>query len=326
LSIFLYMLGVACVAAGLISNASALTLNWDFEEGSNSIIHGISDSGASLDQNATLQGDATGWLSGSDCMDSNCYNFSGETAIIPDSYLHLDNWTAFTVGVWVNKTTEHGYFFSDGHFIFFSAEHNFACGLEGGALANTSTYVIDDGVYHHLACSWNDSCLNIYVNGVLNGQTCQTHTPTDHTGNVCFGSTCTGGGTEQKTMDAFFLADYAMTDDEIYTIYDGNDGAPTTTIATTTTSSSELSSSSSSAASTTSSSIFESSSSAASSALSAATTTTTLIFTDTANFITGLGDLFSALVKIVLYGGLLIVGVLIVFSIPAFFYLVKSKF
>ena len=237
----------------ICSPAYALTLNWPMDEGVNNAIHGYADLGSVYDQNATLQGGATGWLSGSDCMDSNCYNFSGETAIIPDSYLHLDNWTAFTLGVWVNKSTQHGYFFSDGHMTLRSDGHSFACGLEDDVLINTSVYVIDDGVYHHLACSWNDSCLNIYVNGVLNGQTCQTHTPTDRTGNVCFGSNCGGGGIEQKTMDAFFLADYAMTDGEIYSIYDANDGAPTTTEVTTTvetTSSSELSSSSSEASST----------------------------------------------------------------------------
>jgi hypothetical protein len=92
------------------------------------------------------------------------------------------------------------------------------------------------------------------------------------------------------------------------------------------TSSSELSSSSSQAASTTSSSYASSSSSYASSSSSGATTTTTLLFTNIIDFISGTASVFTALLKVVIYSGIIVLGILIIFALPAVFLLIKSKF
>ena len=98
-----------------------------------------------------------------------------------------------------------------------SDANRYVCFLGNGSTSSTvtSTVAAVKGQFAHIACVWNGSQLQLYINGVLNTSATQNLTPAANTSPLYIGQF--GGNTDRLNgvVDEIRMYDYALTSAQV---------------------------------------------------------------------------------------------------------------
>jgi chitodextrinase len=201
--------------------AGASRLSYKFQEGTGTITSDGSGNGN------------TGTLAGATWTNSGKYGnaiaFDGATSYVttPDS-TSLDLGTTGTIEAWVklsslnrwqsviakgnaNRNELHNYALE------ISNGNRYVCFLGSGSATRmlTSTVTATSGQFTHIACVWNGSVFQMYINGTLNASTSQSLTPAANSSPLYIGQF--GGNTDRLNgvIDEVRVYDYALTSAQV---------------------------------------------------------------------------------------------------------------
>lgn len=193
---------------------------WPFDEGKDATAGDSSGNG----HNGTLINDPK-WVDG---KVGEALEFNGTNGVeIP----HSDELTlsTFSIAAWIKLETGGAW-----QQVVSKPSRNYSVGIspadlvecafkDGGWKSALSTTTVVDGQWHHVAGTYDMKVLRIYVDGVLEGETACTDTPSVNTNPVEIGRV-SNGGTEailKGIIDEVIIFNTALAEDEINTIMKG---------------------------------------------------------------------------------------------------------
>jgi hypothetical protein len=212
-------------------NVTSSTFNgtgaWQFEEGS-----GTNASDSSNNSNDGVISGAI-YVGSKGNGENGTGNFSllfdginDEVTVTDDNALDLQD--DLTYCVWANTTQS-----SKGHLIHkFNGATGYGLNIEGGgrykckiggANAESTATIYDDGIYHHICCRQNATKAAIFIDGVFDSEMNRDGGATVNTANLFFGSK-DGGEYFEGNLDEVMIFNTSITENEILEIYHNGTG------------------------------------------------------------------------------------------------------
>jgi hypothetical protein len=223
---FVLVLGLA---AG-IANAD-LVGYWKFDEGSGNTAYDLSN----YTNDGTINGGPK-WVAG---KIGAALEFDGSDDYVDcgnDPSLNIND--RITVAAWVKTTsTAHGYFVSKGtawdetgHYAI-GQEYNvpmtfqFEIAGSGGTVELDSNVAVNDGQWHYIVGTYDDTVVRVYIDGVEENSSTGTNRLTDSAiGGLTIGQR--GGNIISGTIDEVRIYNHALTEGEILGAMEGGEGYP----------------------------------------------------------------------------------------------------